>query len=78
MKSPMKPETQCVHAGQAPDQATKARGVALHRTAAYLFDNTAHAADLFALKAPGNIYTRIMNPTQEVLEQRVALSLIHI
>ncbi len=72
MKTHMKPETQCVHAGQAPDPVTKARGVALHRTAAYLFDSTAHAADLFALKAPGNIYTRIMNPTQDVLEQRVA------
>jgi O-acetylhomoserine (thiol)-lyase len=72
MKKSIKSETQCVHGGQIPDPVTKARGVALHRTAAYMFDSSAHAADLFALKTPGNIYSRIMNPTQEVLEQRVA------
>ena len=65
-------ETLCLHAGQEPDPATTARGVALHRTSSYVFKNTQHAANLFALKEPGNIYTRIMNPTQDVLEQRVA------
>jgi len=65
-------ETLCLHAGQEPDPATTARGVALHRTSSYVFKNTEHAANLFALKEPGNIYTRIMNPTQDVLEQRVA------
>jgi len=65
-------ETQCLHAGQQPDPATNARGVALHRTSSYVFKSTEHAANLFALKEPGNIYTRIMNPTQDVLEQRIA------
>jgi O-acetylhomoserine (thiol)-lyase len=65
-------ETLCLHAGQEPDPATTARGVALHRTSSYVFKNTEHAANLFALKELGNIYTRIMNPTQDVLEQRVA------
>jgi len=65
-------ETQCLHAGQKPDPATNARGVALHRTSSYVFKSTEHAANLFALKEPGNIYTRIMNPTQDVLEQRIA------
>ncbi len=65
-------ETLCLHAGQQPDAATMARGVPVHRTSSYVFKNTEHAANLFALKEPGNIYTRIMNPTQDVLEQRVA------
>jgi len=65
-------ETQCLHAGQQPDPATTARGVPVHRTSSYVFNSTEHAADLFALRQPGNIYTRIMNPTQDVLEQRVA------
>ena len=65
-------ETQCLHAGQQPDPATNARGVALHRTSSYVFKSTEHAANLFSLKEPGNIYTRIMNPTQDVLEQRIA------
>ena len=65
-------ETLCLHAGQQPDAATTARGVPVHRTSSYVFKNTEHAANLFALKEPGNIYTRIMNPTQDVLEQRVA------
>jgi len=65
-------ETLCLHAGQEPDPTTTARGVALHRTSSYVFKNTAHAANLFGLKELGNIYTRIMNPTQDVLEQRVA------
>ncbi len=65
-------ETQCLHGGQEPDPATTARGVPVHRTSSYVFDSTEHAANLFALKELGNIYSRIMNPTQDVLEQRVA------
>ncbi len=65
-------ETLCLHAGQQPDPATTARGVPVHRTSSYVFKSTEHAANLFALKEAGNIYTRIMNPTQDVLEQRVA------
>ena len=65
-------ETKCLHAGQQPDPATTARGVPVHRTSSYVFNSTEHAANLFALKELGNIYTRIMNPTQDVLEQRVA------
>ena len=65
-------ETQCLHAGQQPDPATTARGVPVHRTSSYVFHNTEHAANLFALKELGNIYTRLINPTQDVLEQRVA------
>lgn len=68
----MKLETQCLHAGQVPDPTTNARAVPVYRTTAYVFDNTEHAANLFALKELGNIYSRIMNPTQDVLEQRVA------
>ena len=67
-----KPETLCLHAGQQPDPTTKSRGVPVYRTSSYVFDSTEHAANLFALKELGNIYTRIMNPTQDVLEQRVA------
>ena len=65
-------ETQCIHAGQTPDPATTSRGVPVHRTSSYVFKDTAHAANLFALKELGNIYTRLMNPTQDVLEQRMA------
>ena len=65
-------ETLCLHAGQQPDPATNSRGVPLHRTSSYVFNSTEHAANLFALKELGNIYTRIMNPTQDILEQRVA------
>jgi len=69
--SDYKLETRALHGGISTDQ-TNARGVPVHRTAAYLFRDTDHAADLFALKELGNIYTRIMNPTQDVLEKRVA------
>lgn len=72
MNTKYKFETLCLHAGQQPDPATTARGVPVHRTSSYVFNNSKHAADLFALKEMGNIYTRIMNPTQDVLEQRVA------
>ena len=65
-------ETLCLHAGQSPDPTTNARAVPVHRTSSYVFNSTEHAANLFALKELGNIYTRIMNPTQDVLEQRVA------
>jgi len=65
-------ETLCVHAGQEPDPITNSRGVSVHRTSSYVFKNTEHAANLFGLKELGNIYTRLMNPTQDVLEKRVA------
>jgi O-acetylhomoserine (thiol)-lyase len=65
-------ETLSLHAGQAPDPLTLSRGVPVHRTSSYVFKNTEHAANLFALKELGNIYTRLMNPTTDVLEQRVA------
>ena len=65
-------ETLCLHAGQEPDPTTNARAVPIHRTSSYVFRSIEHAANLFALKEFGNIYTRIMNPTQEVLETRVA------
>ena len=66
------PETLAVHAGQEPDPATNSRAVPIYQTTSYVFDDTDHAADLFALRVPGNIYTRIMNPTQSVFEARVA------
>jgi len=65
-------ETRAVHAGYKPDPQTKAVAVPLYQTVAYAFDSAQHGADLFDLKVPGNIYTRIMNPTQDVLEQRLA------
>ena len=68
----MKLETKCLHAGQVPDPATNSRAVPVYRTSSYVFKDTQHAANLFALKELGNIYSRIMNPTQDVLEQRVA------
>jgi O-acetylhomoserine (thiol)-lyase len=68
----MKIETLAVHAGYSPDPTTKSAAVPIYQTVAYAFDNAQHGADLFDLKVPGNIYTRIMNPTQDVLEKRVA------
>jgi O-acetylhomoserine (thiol)-lyase len=67
----MKIETLAVHAGHVVDQDTLSRAVPIYRTSAYLFKSTEHAANLFALKELGNIYTRIGNPTQDVLEQRM-------
>jgi len=64
--------TLAVHAGQQPDPATGARAVPLYQTTSYVFKSTEHAANLFALKEFGNIYTRLMNPTTDVFEQRVA------
>ena len=68
----MRFETQAVHAGQSPDPTTHAVATPIYQTVAYAFDSAQHGADLFDLKVPGNIYTRIMNPTQDVLEKRVA------
>src|ERR1700678_91194 len=65
-------DTIAVHGGYAPDPTTKAVAVPLYQTVAYAFDSAQHGADLFDLKVTGNIYTRIMNPTQDVLEQRLA------
>ena len=64
-------ETIALHGGQTADPTTKARAVPIYQTTSYEFDDTQHAADLFALKVPGNIYSRIMNPTWDVFEQRV-------
>jgi O-acetylhomoserine (thiol)-lyase len=68
----MKLETIAIHGGYEPDPTTKAVAVPIYQTTSYAFDSTQHGADLFDLKVPGNIYTRIMNPTNAVLEQRVA------
>ncbi len=65
-------ETKQVHAGSSPDPTTNARATPIYQTTSFTFRDTQHAADLFGLAEPGNIYTRIMNPTQDVLEQRVA------
>ncbi len=66
------PETQALHAGQKPDPTTNARAVPIYATTSYVFDDAAHAARLFGLQEFGNIYTRIMNPTNGVFEERVA------
>ena len=68
----MKLETLCLHAGTAPDLSTNSRALPVHRTSGYSFNSTEHAANLFGLKELGNIYTRLMNPTHDALEQRVA------
>jgi len=67
-----RPETVALHGGQTPDPTTLSRAVAIHRTSSYVFKSTEHAANLFALRELGNIYTRIGNPTQDVLEQRIS------
>lgn len=64
--------TRQLHAGQKPDPTTNSRAVPIYQTTSYVFNNTEHAANLFALKEFGNIYTRIMNPTNDVFEQRIA------
>jgi len=71
MSEQLRPETLALHGGQSPDSATNARAVPIYQTTSYVFDDTQHAADLFALKVPGNIYSRIMNPTWAVLEERL-------
>ena len=68
----MKLETLCLHGGTAPDPVTLSRAVPLYRTSSFVFRDTEHAANLFGLKELGNIYTRLMNPTHDVLEKRVA------
>jgi O-acetylhomoserine (thiol)-lyase len=65
-------ETKQVHAGQQPDPTTNARALPIYQTTSYVFDDTSHAAALFGLEVPGNIYTRIGNPTTDVVEQRIA------
>ncbi len=72
MSSTLKPETIALHGGQKPDPTTNARAVPIYQTTSYVFNDTAHAARLFGLQEFGNIYTRIMNPTTDVFEQRVA------
>lgn len=72
MSSKYRFETLQLHAGQSPDKSTNSRAVPIYQTTSYVFDDAQHAADLFALQKFGNIYTRIMNPTTDVFEQRVA------
>jgi len=69
----MKFETLCLHGGTQPDPTTLSRAVPIYRTSSYVFRSTEHAANLFALRELGNVYTRLMNPTTDVLEKRVAL-----
>ena len=64
--------TQSLHAGQQPDPATNSRAVPIYQTSSYTFNSVEHAANLFGLKEFGNIYSRIMNPTVDVLEKRLA------
>jgi len=71
-KKALKFDTLQVHAGQTPDPTTGSRAVPIYQTTSYVFRDSEHAANLFALKEPGNIYTRIMNPTSDVFEQRMA------
>jgi len=70
--APLRPETLALHAGQRPDPATNARAVPIYATTSYVFNDAAHAARLFGLQEFGNIYTRIMNPTTGVFEERIA------
>ncbi len=69
---PLHPETLAIHAGQVPDPATNSRAVPIYATTSYVFNNTEHAANLFGLREFGNIYSRIMNPTNDVFEKRIA------
>ena len=72
MSENLKFETLQVHAGQVVDGTTKARAVPIYQTSSYVFDDAADGADLFALRKFGNIYTRLMNPTTDVFEKRIA------
>lgn len=65
-------ETLQIHAGQEPDPTTGARAVPIYQTTSFVFKNAEEAADFFQLRKPGNVYGRIMNPTQDVFEQRIA------
>ncbi|HET7599817.1 MAG TPA: PLP-dependent transferase, partial [Gemmatimonadales bacterium] len=69
---PYRPDTLAIHAGQVPDPATNSRAVPIYATTSYVFNDTTHAANLFGLREFGNIYTRIMNPTSDVFEKRMA------
>ncbi|MGB0644737.1 MAG: PLP-dependent transferase, partial [Akkermansiaceae bacterium] len=69
----MKHETLCLHGGHQPDSETHSRAVPIYKSTAFTFNDTEHAANLFALKELGNIYTRLMNPTTDVLEKRICL-----
>lgn len=71
MSSSQRFETLQLHAGQEPDPTTKSRAVPIYATTSYVFNNSAHAARLFGLQEFGNIYSRIMNPTVDVLEKRI-------
>ena len=71
MTDNLHPATECIHAGQTPDSATNSRAVPIYQTTSYTFNDTDHAAALFGLQAFGNIYSRIMNPTCDVLEKRL-------
>ncbi|MCX8028031.1 MAG: O-acetylhomoserine aminocarboxypropyltransferase/cysteine synthase [Thermodesulfovibrionales bacterium] len=68
----MRPDTICIHGGHIPDNSTLSRAVPIYQTSSYVFKSTEHAANLFGLKELGNIYTRIMNPTVDILEKRIA------
>ena len=70
----MNPDTIAIHVGYKSDPTTKSAAVPIYQTTSYTFDDTQHGADLFDLKVPGNIYTRITNPTNDILEKRVAAS----
>src|SRR5258707_10999462 len=70
--TPLRLNTLAIHGGQEPDPTTHARAVPIYQTTSYLFDDADHAARLFALKEFGNIYSRIMNPTTDVFEKRIA------
>src|SRR5690606_1326317 len=70
--SPLKFETLQIHAGQEADPVTGSRSVPVYQTTSFVFNNSDHGANLFALKEFGNIYTRIMNPTTDVFEKRIA------
>jgi O-acetylhomoserine (thiol)-lyase len=72
MSTELRPETLALHAGQQPDPTTGSRAVPIYQTTSYVFRDTEHAASLFALKEFGNIYTRLMNPTNDVVERRIA------
>ena len=72
-QSQLKPETLCLHGGHTPDSASNARAVPIYQSTSFVFNDTDHAANLFALQEFGNIYSRIMNPTCDVLEKRLAL-----
>lgn len=69
----MKTETLCLRGAHTPDATTNSRAAPVYRTSSFVFDSTEHAANLFALKELGNIYTRVMSPTTDKLEKRVAL-----